>query len=298
MENGQRHCMVRVGSMQQLKTVSLIHLRLVDGSLVFHPETFTEEIDVLISVQKNQPESWQVGRLLGGVRDDDYLLAKVEVYLPGDIVQRFLVLDGPRAAFRRIRRRGHLGPPIKRLSFRRASIPMATIRLRCSSTANILITIQEIPRFRSLFLIHAKEIMMFLDVTNDRVAVLIAEGNKRNVTNDDIVTGVMRGVDCFVRAADMQVSWALDKTLCASVAQEDLKHPVELRLADLYIELHLMVFSYLDVYDQHQLRRTCHCFQNLLTLPVVRQCTILPQSIIIVQVLSKRASSSRKFLLA
>ncbi|XP_055340426.1 uncharacterized protein LOC129589628 isoform X2 [Paramacrobiotus metropolitanus] len=258
MENGQRLCMVRVGSMQQLQVVSIEQLRLVDGSLVFHPETFTEEIDVLVTVQQNRPESWQAGRIVGGVEGDGYLLANVEVNLSDDSVQRYLVLDGPGAAFRRIRRRGHLGPPVTKLSFRHATIPVDSLRLRSAGLTATLTTIQWIPQFRSLFLMQTGEIM-FLGVENDRVAVLVAENTETDVTNDEIATSVLRAIYWYskksVLAAEFTARSIVEEILCITVAQQALDDPSENRFLGLYKELHVSVFAYLNVYDQHRLRR-------------------------------------------
>ncbi|XP_055349674.1 uncharacterized protein LOC129596424 [Paramacrobiotus metropolitanus] len=281
IENGQY--VVRLGSQEQAQMVPMDKLRLPDcGDWdAFNRDTFKEEIDILISTDENQPESWQPAHLVNGVYSGDYFFITADVYLPGNRVKRCCVLDGNCAGFKRIRRRANVGSCVTSLTFNYVKIPIAPLSLRSSSIVSTLEAVQKMPLFSGVFYYGNCRSIMFLGVVDNCIAVLVKEQYKNHITSDEILNIFEETVDRFgkilAKTPEVVVPCILENMLSIVVCQQDFYYRNEFRLGEVCMELHLIVFSYLNIYDQHQLRRTCHWFDQLLSLNVLRQCIILPR---------------------
>ncbi|XP_055340502.1 uncharacterized protein LOC129589687 [Paramacrobiotus metropolitanus] len=266
------HCMVRVGSMQRLQRIPIDQLRLVDPeeSKLIHPNTLPEEIELLVSVEENQPESWQpVVLLVDGTLMENLSLVNVDVCVFGDFVKRYLVLHSTEIgmAFSCLRPRGYLGAPVTPQSFRQVTIPIVQLMFYShaerrsykfsDNTEHTLERIREFPSFRSRFLRNTRNIM-FLGVSEDKVELLCRRGYKLEA-DEGLVFSVSGEwyKRLFAPGSDIIIPCrrALEEMLTIITFQHDLNELDETRFGDLYVELCLMVFGYLDVFDQHCLRR-------------------------------------------
>ncbi|XP_055340499.1 uncharacterized protein LOC129589683 [Paramacrobiotus metropolitanus] len=275
--------MVRLGSQEQAQVVLMDNLRIPDYSdwETFSQGTFKEDIDVLISTDEHQPESWQPARVISGVYDGDYLFVTADVYFPGNRVQRCCVLDGKCAGFNRVRRRANVGSYVTLSSFNYIRIPIAPLSLRPSSIITTLEAVQRMPLFPRVFVNGNCRSIMFLGVVDNCVAMLVKERYNNYITIDDTVQVFEDAVERFekilAKKPEIVVPHILENLFSIIVCQQDFDDPCEFCLGDIYMELHLNVFSYLDIYDQHQLRRTSHRFDQLLSSYALRQCIILPR---------------------
>ncbi|XP_055349670.1 uncharacterized protein LOC129596422 [Paramacrobiotus metropolitanus] len=277
------HCMVRVGSMQQLRRIPMDKLHLADYSerRCLNPQTTPEEIDVLISVEDNQPESWQPARIISGSSIHDFSLLYIEASLPGDVFRQYYVLDSFGAPFRRIRPRGNLGEPFTPQSFIYQEVALSEIKQYCNHFADTLHKVQGMPRFRSRFMQKNCGIA-FLSATDYHIAVLVQEEYNHTLTvyGINIAKVIASTVDQFVgkfTQATAQIADTVLKELITRIVVDlDLRDPHEFHFEELLTELSMEVFSFLDVYDQNQLRRTCKSFHRRLSRKSLRQCVILP----------------------
>ncbi|XP_055357432.1 uncharacterized protein LOC129602441 [Paramacrobiotus metropolitanus] len=140
--------------------------------------------------------------------------------------------------------------------------------------------------FRSLFLWRcgaAKE-MMFLGVVDGCIALSAAgtcgsgiSGTTEKQIVNYVVIAIKRFITSQTTGTAKTVVRIVDQLVSVIVGMDGLEPPSELRLDDLYVELHLTVFSYVDAFHQHQIRRTCKWFRHLLCSAANQQCLILPR---------------------
>ncbi|XP_055340484.1 uncharacterized protein LOC129589669 isoform X2 [Paramacrobiotus metropolitanus] len=281
------HCMVRIGSMQQVRRVPMEKLRLVEWmeTIRVHPDDVSDEIDVLVSVEDNQPESWQPARIISGMSFDSFALVDVEVTLPMKGIKRYYVLDSSNAVFKRIRSRGVLGNPVTAHSFSYQEIPVSEFTSYCDNFAGNLQKVREISRFHSRLMQEAGYgLLMFLSATDDHIALLVASDYNQIVMDPKTKMKVMEriafSVDGFMQklnlATEKIAGTVLNELVTQVAADLDLSDSREFVFEHLLVELSMEVFSFLDIYDQHQLRRTCKSFHRRLSRKTLRQCVILP----------------------
>ncbi|XP_055349694.1 uncharacterized protein LOC129596440 isoform X2 [Paramacrobiotus metropolitanus] len=296
------HCMVRVGAMQQLQRIPMGKLYLPDPeeAVMVPPDGLIEkDIEVLVSVNENEPESWQPVSSLDGKSNKSFLLGTVKVHRPDNMVKFYRVLDGGGRAFRCLRYEKSRGPPVTPQLFRQVQIPLSEITSPCltdqvfrdfgdyfqknapftDSTAGILERIREFSFFQSLFVKKSRD-FMFLGILNGCIDILVSQV-KRSYTDYDIPRLIVIQDRFFKRfkpstAVNKAVRCVLEEILTIVPAQHESKDPNDVRFDDLYAELILMIFAYLEVYDQHQLRRTCNIFCHLLFSDAIQQSVILP----------------------
>ncbi|XP_055340535.1 uncharacterized protein LOC129589716 [Paramacrobiotus metropolitanus] len=289
------HCMVRIGSMQELRRVAMDKLHLMDYRECkrIHPHTVPEEIDVLVSVDDNQPESWQPASIIGGKLIQTFSLVHAEVSLPGNAPRQFCVLDSSGAAFKRIRRRGYLGNRVTPQSFVNQQIPVSKFTSYCTHFADTLQKVREMPRFHSRFMQETYGIM-FLGATDDHIDLLVEEKYNQNdgvillvegkpsyklpdhIMYERIANAVDRFMIDFMRATDKIANTVLKELVALIDTDQDLNKSHEFHFDDVLMELSTEVFSFMDVYDQHQLRRTSKFFHQRLFCKALRRCVMLP----------------------
>ncbi|XP_055340515.1 uncharacterized protein LOC129589699 [Paramacrobiotus metropolitanus] len=279
------HCMVRIGAMQHLRRLPMDKLRRTNWfqSLSLDLDDVPEEIDVLVSVEENQPESWQPACIIDGIVMDAFSFLNVEVQLPENVVKCYYVLDSSGAAFKRVRRRGYLGDPVIPQSFVSHEIPVSQFVSYCSNFADTLPKVRQMPRFRSRLM---QEIcgIMFMDATDDHVVVLVEEEYSQTLTDSEVKANVFKRVVSavdnfmgkFTLATETISRTVLNELITRIVAGLDVSEPQEVHFEDLLKELSMEVFSFMDVYDQYQLRRTSKTLHRQLSCKTLRQCVILP----------------------
>ncbi|XP_055349432.1 uncharacterized protein LOC129596229 isoform X2 [Paramacrobiotus metropolitanus] len=279
MENEQ--CWLRIGTMQQLRLISIDKLYKVGLSRSIRPEEFGDEVDLLVSIGENEPESWRPARIFDGFWCEAFSLLNVDVTMPNNAVTRYSVLDGNGSVWKRIRRQGQLGPPVTTQTFRHVLIPFSMFTHVIPNITDTLDRVQKMHQFRSHFLYSsAYKQIMFLGVVNACIAVLVAKGPGRGPTDEDIlehsISAIIQFTTIVTTSNPKNVLRIAEEMLDVIAATEDLEDPSELRFDDLYVNLRIVVLSFLDVFTQHQLRRTCKWFNHLLCCDTIQQSLCLP----------------------
>ncbi|XP_055349676.1 uncharacterized protein LOC129596427 [Paramacrobiotus metropolitanus] len=116
---------------------------------------------------------------------DAFSFLNVEVKLPENVVKCYYVLDSSGAALKRVRRRGYLGDPVMPQSFVNREIPDSEFSPYCNDFVDTMRKARQMPRFRSRLM---QEIcgIMFMDATDDHVAVLAEKELSQTLTDSEV----------------------------------------------------------------------------------------------------------------
>ncbi|XP_055342544.1 uncharacterized protein LOC129591052 isoform X3 [Paramacrobiotus metropolitanus] len=231
------------------------------------------DVDVRISPTDMGVASWTPARLVNSIScastemykcsSCPYSVATVEVIQPGTMATRYTVIDGPTALAQRLRKRRDLGPLVPQKAFQKVHMRMFDASAEYPYPERLMRTARSSPRFQNFWLRLTRT--MLVSLHDGYTEVLLPPDFEKYCSRedddnegDDHCRPVWKSIGDFVdRLLVMQhrtVDRILDGLVIALLQSHEI-HDNELCFDELFFEIQLFVYSYLDIFDQNLVKR-------------------------------------------
>ncbi|XP_055342620.1 uncharacterized protein LOC129591114 [Paramacrobiotus metropolitanus] len=253
------------------------------------------DIDVRIALRDGGVPSWTPAGLIdsvccAGMEGNNsvsscfqFSIATVEVIQPDSTPARYTIIDGPTAMTQRIRKRGCLGPLVPRDAFEKAHVLMFDASVQYPHSVRWLRTACSSPRFSDFWL--RKTSGMLLSVHDEYVEVLLSPeypksvGKEDDGVDDERCCPVEKWIVDFVERLLIIQRSTVDQILNGLSCT--VQHCKEIRddepcFCNLFLEIQVVVFSYLDIFHQNFIKRVSRTFLHLLNTSMIQSCAIVP----------------------
>ncbi|XP_055342543.1 uncharacterized protein LOC129591052 isoform X2 [Paramacrobiotus metropolitanus] len=245
------------------------------------------DVDVRISPTDMGVASWTPARLVNSIScastemykcsSCPYSVATVEVIQPGTMATRYTVIDGPTALAQRLRKRRDLGPLVPQKAFQKVHMRMFDASAEYPYPERLMRTARSSPRFQNFWLRLTRT--MLVSLHDGYTEVLLPPDFEKYCSRedddnegDDHCRPVWKSIGDFVdRLLVMQhrtVDRILDGLVIALLQSHEI-HDNELCFDELFFEIQLFVYSYLDIFDQNLVK-------SLVNSNIIQSCVNVP----------------------
>ncbi|XP_055350650.1 uncharacterized protein LOC129597208 isoform X1 [Paramacrobiotus metropolitanus] len=297
---GKKELCIRLGSLEKIQYVPFNRITKP------HPcmETLSlsdddKNVEILLSLNENQPESWQQARILKIKRSpsynpsyspsySEYAMAKVELCGPHATSKptTLNIMSGSSIVSQNLRRLGLQGTPVTADTFRQVQMPMFEPSEQFPYPEEVIRKAKRFPWFGSEWLYMTGT--MFLNSDRHSITVLFEGYSHLNIKELKTLLQTEKhpGVFRILRALTWFSEEYLKKVYLATrnvlnglviaAESEVLKVHGEPSFMQMPLELHLLILSELDIYNQHYFKRVGKVFVDLLSSKFLRKCAIIP----------------------
>ncbi|XP_055337720.1 uncharacterized protein LOC129587818 isoform X2 [Paramacrobiotus metropolitanus] len=248
-----------------------------DGSVPDYDDrdlSSANDIEVLISLEENQPESWQPARILKGVLCCHWLYGNMEY---GSLVKVELLsgkscylIDGPDDTTRRVR--SHAVTHFPEYTYLTAE-EYSEVQLNFKPCADypdpmfLIKTAIKIPEFPYFWRRTTGTVFVSCDINT----ITVIKWRYHTTTNDpEFAYYVLSDTAAFITKVDQMVKATTYEQLISLVSTaatvgeaKNCEDGSAQSLFDLPWDIQVMIFSYLDAYAQSYLKRVCTNFFDL-----------------------------------
>ncbi|XP_055350651.1 uncharacterized protein LOC129597208 isoform X2 [Paramacrobiotus metropolitanus] len=281
---GKKELCIRLGSLEKIQYVPFNRITKP------HPcmETLSlsdddKNVEILLSLNENQPESWQQARILKIKRSpsynpsyspsySEYAMAKVELCGPHATSKptTLNIMSGSSIVSQNLRRLGLQGTPVTADTFRQVQMPMFEPSEQFPYPEEVIRKAKRFPWFGSEWLYMTGT--MFLNSDRHSITVLFEGYSHLNIKELKTLLQTEKhpGVFRILRALTWFSEEYLKKVYLATrnvlnglviaAESEVLKVHGEPSFMQMPLELHLLILSELDIYNQHYFKRKLDWF--------------------------------------